>query len=224
MGSEEKNNSFKGDRKVGESILSKPEKWFKNKFIDFIPKNIETYHLTMMTLLWSILNIFFFYLAKMNLKWLLFISILIILQYLTDLFDGAIGRKRDTGLIKWGFFMDHFLDYIFLCSLLIGYYIISPIQLGIYFMFLLSILGGFMINSFLSFASTSEFEIYFYGFGPTEFRIVLIIINTSIMITGVNCFKYTMPVICLVCASSLTYLIYKSHKKLWAIDMENKQI
>jgi phosphatidylglycerophosphate synthase len=30
----------------------------------------------------------------------------IVFQYITDLLDGEIGRKRNTGLIKWGFYMD----------------------------------------------------------------------------------------------------------------------
>ena len=32
----------------------------------------------------------------------------------TDSFDGALGRRRDTGIPKWGYYMDHLLDFVFM--------------------------------------------------------------------------------------------------------------
>ena len=90
-------------------------------------------------------------------------SIAVVLQYLTDLFDGAVGRARSTGLVKWGFYMDHFLDFIFQCALIFDYALISPPELNLewWFFAILTITSGYMVNSFLSFAATNEFEIYF---------------------------------------------------------------
>ena len=110
--------------KVGHSILSKPENSLKGWAVPRIPDNIETYHLTLLTLLWSLINVILGCYAKDNLQVLWLVSILILFQYLTDLFDGELGRQRNTGLIKWGFYMDHFLDYIFLCSLVFVGYVI----------------------------------------------------------------------------------------------------
>lgn len=76
---------FGGDKKVGESFLGRYEKAFKAWSVPKIPKSIETYHLTMMTLLWSVLNIIFGYFAKDNLQWLWLVSLMIVLQYITDL-------------------------------------------------------------------------------------------------------------------------------------------
>jgi hypothetical protein len=36
-------------------------------------------------------------------------------QWFTDCLDGALGRYRDTGIPKWGYYMDHFLDFVFMC-------------------------------------------------------------------------------------------------------------
>jgi len=46
-----------------------------------------------------------------------------IFHYFTDHFDGKLGNFRDRGLRKWGFYMDHLVDYGFLCSILIGYFV-----------------------------------------------------------------------------------------------------
>lgn len=117
----------------------------------------------MLTLVWSFLNPVFGYLAQSNLQWLWMVWVMIVFQYITDLFDGAVGRKRRTGLIKWGFYMDHFLDYVCFCSLIFTGYIVAPAGLGAYFILLLD--GGFMVSSFLSFAATNQFQIYYFGFG-----------------------------------------------------------
>lgn len=91
-----------------------------------IPGGVETCHLTMATLCWSLVNVPVAFYAHGNhaLPWI--VSGMIVLQYLTDLFDGELGRQRDRGLVKWGFYMDRFLDFLFLCSLVFVGCMISP--------------------------------------------------------------------------------------------------
>ncbi len=214
---------FGGDKKVGKSLLSNAENKLKYWAVPKIPPRIETYHLTFMTLAWSIINVALGFFARDNLHILWFVSLMIVLQYVTDLFDGELGRQRDTGLIKWGFYMDHFLDFIFLCSLVFVGYMISPPGLEIWYFTLLVILGAFMVNSFLSFAATNEFEIYYYGIGPTETRVVFILINTYIILVGTGYFNILLPLVVLICATGLMINTYQIHKKLWALDMDNKR-
>ncbi len=215
-------DTFAGDKKIGKSLLTNAENKLKYWAVPKIPKYIETYHLTLMTVLWSIGNVILSFYARKNLSMLWLVSLLILLQYLTDLFDGELGRQRDTGLIKWGFYMDHFLDFIFLCSLVFVGYMISPQGLEIWYFGLLVITGGFMVNSFLSFAATNDFEIYRYGLGPTEFRCALIIINTFIILFGTKKFYILLPVIVILCFTVLVVNTYQIHRRLWSLDMEIK--
>ncbi len=214
---------FAGDRKVGASILGRLEKSFVEKYVSKIPPGIETYHLTMMTVIWSFGTVFFGYLASINIYWIWGMSLMLVLQYLTDLFDGAVGRYRNTGLVKWGFYMDHFLDFIFSCSLVIAYALMAPEGMEFYFLCLLTLSGAFLVNAFLSFASTNEFRIYYYGLGPTEIRIGYIIMNTIIFFYGVEIFRFWVPVILVLNIVTLIYLVYKSQKQLWLIDIKNKK-
>jgi len=214
---------FAGDKKVGRSLLSGPENKLKQWFVPKIPQKIETYHLTMGTLLWSAVNVCTAFYARHNLALLWVISLMILLQYLTDLLDGELGRQRDTGLVKWGFYMDHFLDFVFLCSLVFVGYMISPTGIEAWYFCLLVILGSFMVNSFLSFGATNEFEIYHYGFGPTEMRVVFILINTFIITFGTTHFDLLVPLTVCICLAGLIVQSYRIHKRLWIIDMEAKQ-
>lgn len=210
------------NRKAGRSLLHRPEQALVRWGTPKIPRYIETYHLTMLTLAWSGLNIIFGYLAKENLHWLWMVSLMIVLQYITDLFDGAVGRYRDTGLVKWGYYMDHLLDYLFIGSYVAVGYLIAPPNMEAWYAFLLVILGAFMVNSFLTFGVTNRFQIAHYGIGPTEMRLIFIILNTILIFTGTWHFKYTLPAICGICSVALIYVAYRSHKALWQMDMEAK--
>ena len=83
-------------------------------------------------------------------------------------------------------------------------------------------MGGFMANSFLSFAATNEFEIYHYGMGPTESRIGFIFINAYIALVGFRHFTWIMPLVCAITLTMLIIYTWQIHKKLWALDMEVK--
>ncbi len=210
---------FAGDKKVGKSILYNLEqrlvKWGTPK----IPKRIETWTLTYMTGIWAIGALAFGYMTQFNIHWLWGSSAMLALQYLTDLFDGAVGRTRNTGLVKWGYYADHFLDYIFMCCLLIGYSFFIPDQYGILF-FIMMIYGAFMVNSFIHFAATNDFTISYFGFGPTEGRIGFIIINTMLIFIGKVYLSQFLPHLLAITFVALCIVVYKNQKILWDMEMK----
>ena len=111
---------FAGAGKSNSGVLVPLERRMAHFVLPRIPRWLETYHLTLLTPVWSIGIALFGYLAAGNLRWLLMTNFMIVLHYFTDHFDGKLGKYRNTGLRKWGFYMDHLFDYGFLCSILIG--------------------------------------------------------------------------------------------------------
>lgn len=147
---------------------------------------------------------------------------MIVFQYVTDMFDGAVGRYRKTGLVKWGFYMDHFLDYVFLYSILIAYvFVLQEISLTVVLIGV--ILGAFMVNSFLSFAATNKFEISYFGVGPSEIRFLFIIFNIFVIYLGVEFLELIIPYILILGLIFLIGVVFKTQKKLWKIDMNGKR-
>ncbi len=213
---------FGGAGKVGESLFSGPERRFVNRYVGLVPRRLETYHLTMLTVLWSALIPWFGWLARSNIHWLWMVSVLIVCQYVTDLFDGAVGRTRGTGLVRWGFFMDHFLDFVFLCALIVAYYVVAPEGHAAWFMLLLALTGAHMVHSFLSFAATNEFRIAFHGVGPTETRLAFIAVNAFIIFTWPRFYEYTLPALTLIVLAALVYVVFATQRRLWQIDMQAK--
>ena len=161
---------FQGDKKLPlKSPLAKAEKRFIDYCVPRFPPWIEGYHLTLTTVLWSAGLILSGYLAKQDLSWLWLASGMLFMQWFTDSFDGALGRYRDTGIPKWGFYMDHFLDFIFMCSILIGYAVLFEGLYRIIFLVLIPQTKNFIHekpnfissrSSALSFLSVAVFTLY----------------------------------------------------------------
>jgi len=216
-------SAFTGDRKAPmKTFLAGYEKKFILANVDKFPKWIEGYHLTLTTILWSAGMVGFGYLAKSNIHWLWASSIMLVLQWFTDCFDGALGRSRDTGIPKWGFFMDHLLDFVFMACIFIGYsFLLQGIQRDI-ILILASVFGTFMVSSFLGFGATGEFKITYFGTGPTEIRIWFIVLNAVLIFCGTKWIEKFMIYILLISLAVLFVVIFRTQKYIWKIDMQDK--
>jgi len=219
-----KGEEFAGDKKSSHSLLTNIEKRIVAAGVPHIPSWIETYHLTLTTILWSALIILFSWLARSDIRWLWGVSVMIACQYITDLFDGAVGRYRNTGLVRWGYFMDHFLDYVFLSSILIGYAMLFPQKYALSLFFTLMMFAGVMVLAYLRFAATNEMKIHYLSIGPTEVRIIFIIINALIIIFGKTYMVKALPFVLIFSFLGLTIVVYRTHLKLWQRDMKEKVI
>ena len=85
------------------------------------------------------------------------------------------------------------------------------------------ILGSYMVNSFLSFAATNEFQISYFRIGPTETRVVFIAINTYIILFGTSHFELLLPMVVGACLLGLVINTYQIQKQLWDMDMKAKK-
>ncbi|MFH1586162.1 MAG: CDP-alcohol phosphatidyltransferase family protein [archaeon] len=210
------------DKKVGRGLFSGFESWLEKFLVPKVPRGLETYHLTNMTILWSLLIILGGYLTRFSINWLWFVSVMIFLQYITDFVDGKVGKLRKTGLIKWGYYMDHFLDYIFLSSILISYAFLLRGEMHYTLLITLAIYGSFMVNSYLSFSATNEFKIHYLKIGPTEVRLVFIIINTLIIIFGKTYIVQVLPYVFAFSILGLIVVVYRTQRKIWKLDEKIK--
>ena len=216
--------SFGGDKKLPmKSLLAVHERKFIDKNVPKIPSWIEGYDMTLMTIVWSMGLIIFGCFAKYSLHWLWLSSLMVFLQWFTDSFDGALGRYRDTGIPRWGYYMDHFLDYIFICSVLIGYtFILDGVSRQIVYL-LIPVFGAFVVSSYLAFGATNEFKITFLGAGPTEVRIYIILLNILIIIFGKGWIEKILPYILIIAIMLMCVVVYRTQKYIWNMDMAEKR-
>lgn len=214
---------FAGAHKTNTSFLSPLERRLAPIVVPRIPRWIETQHLTMLTLLWSLLILLFSFLAAGNLRWLWLVSLMISLQYVTDFIDGKVGKYRNTGLVRWGYYMDHLLDYFFLCSVILGYAFILPERSRFQLLLLLALFAAYDFSTFLAFSATDKLKISYLKFGPTEFRLALIVINALLINFGTKHMIGGLKWVNAGAAVGLCFMIYTTQKKIWQLDMESRR-
>src|SRR4051795_7220315 len=115
--------------------------------------------------------------------WLWVASALLVVHWFGDSLDGTLARVRGIERPRYGYYLDHLVDAI--STALIG------IGLGLSPYMLLSvgtlIVVGYLvlsINVYLEAHTLGRFSIG-YGFvGPTEMRLLLIVLNTALAIGG----------------------------------------
>lgn len=216
-------SEFAGAHKTNTSFLSPLERRLAPIVLPRIPLWLETQHLTMLTLLWSLAILLFSFLAARNIRWLWMVSLMIVFQWATDHYDGKIGKYRNTGLVRWGYYMDHLLDYFFLCSILIGYAFILPEQSRFQLLLMLALFAAYDFSTFLAFAATDKLKISYLKFGPTEFRLAIVVINTLLISFGTRHMISGLKWVNAGAAVGLVFLIYETQKKIWRLDMKGRE-
>ena len=217
------NKQFTGASKTNTSFLSPLERRLSPIVLPRIPSWLQTYHLTMLTLVWSLLILGFSYLAATDVRWLWGVSLMIFFQYVTDHYDGKVGKYRNTGLLRWGYYMDHLLDYVFLCSIIIGYAFILPEKSRYQLLFLLAVFAAFAVSAFLAFSATDRLTISYLKLGPTEFRLALIIINTLLIMFGSRYMISGLKYVNAGAVAGLCFVVYQTQKHIWHVDMQEKE-
>ncbi|HEX8283970.1 MAG TPA: CDP-alcohol phosphatidyltransferase family protein [Pyrinomonadaceae bacterium] len=209
--------------KSSTSLLSPLERRLAGRVVPLIPGWLGTQHLTLMTLAWCAGLLLFGWLAAGDLRWLWGSSAMIALQWVTDFFDGKVGKHRGTGLVRWGFYADHLLDYAFLCAVVGAYAFVLPAGAHLSLFMVLAVFGGFMVNSFLAFAATGRFHISHGKLGPTEFRLALVLINSLVVFYGTRRMTKVLPYVAACGFVALCVLAYRTQRELWRRDLEGKR-
>jgi phosphatidylglycerophosphate synthase len=209
---------FHGERRHADSLLSGLERRFANRAVHCVPAWLESHHLTLLTAIWAGLIVLCSALVRADSRWLLAVSAVIVLQYLTDAIDGKVGVMRGAGLVRWGYYMDHLLDYVFLCAILIGYGLMLPERSQYLMTWTLAIAGGFMVNTFLEYGATGQFRLSYARLGPIEIRLIFISINMTLLTFGRASLLAKMPSVLLVAAGALVGLVCRTQRRLWRLD------
>tara|TARA_B100001059_G_scaffold234325_1_gene276576 strand:+ start:2205 stop:2888 length:684 start_codon:yes stop_codon:yes gene_type:complete len=137
--------SGNGNNNIVEPTLNAIKAWA----VPRLPAWVTTYNLTLVSIVWSSLIIFAGYMSRTNACWLFLVIFCIMLHIVTDILDGAVGRYRNTGAVKWGYFMDHTMDTILLSSVFVALFFALPAYRFTLFISALSSLQ-LMVTSFLS--------------------------------------------------------------------------
>ncbi len=112
-------------------------------------------------------------------EWLWVASALLVVQWLGDSLDGTLARVRGIQRPKYGYYLDHLVDAVSTAAIGIGlglspYMLLSVGTLIVVAYLILS------INVYLESYALGRFSLGYGYLGPTEIRLILILLNTAL--------------------------------------------
>ena len=117
-------------------------------------------------------------LTSRNINFLWLSSLGFIINWYGDSLDGTLARVRKTQRPIYGYYLDHTIDAINEVMIFVGVGLSGLIHLEISLLALVMYLL-ITINVSINAHLKKEFKLTYAKMGPTEFRIIMILINTS---------------------------------------------
>ena len=157
-------------------IVARFEKWALPKMAAALPKWVMPDHLTGLGIVAATWIAFCYMKSNANPNWLYGASLGIVLHWFGDSLDGTLARVRKIQRPRYGFYLDHLTDAYSTTAIGLGlglspYMVLSVAFAGVIAYLMLS------INVYLETYIFNRFK-YGYGMlGPTEVRIVLLVLN-----------------------------------------------
>jgi phosphatidylglycerophosphate synthase len=108
-----------------------------------------------------------------------------IINWIGDSLDGTLARFRKIERPRYGFFIDHIVDSFNMVLIALGLGLSVYIRLDVAAVALV----GYLLMSILAYVNafvSGEFKISYARLGPTEVRVLIIILNTVMFLLGVG--------------------------------------
>lgn len=145
-----------------------------------VPRTIRSNHLTVLGILGAVGVGAAYALTNYDPRWLWVASAMLVVNWLGDSLDGTLARFRNTQRPKYGYYLDHVVDAFSTTVIGLGIglspYVDLAIALGLVVLYL-----ALSINVYLESSVFGVFKISYGRIGPTEVRLLLILLNTVLV-------------------------------------------
>ncbi len=164
-------------KRIQTSILNAGEKKILIWLAERQPKWMTSDMLTAIGVLGSVIVALGYALSNYNISWLWLATFGFFVNWYGDSLDGTLARVRKTQRPIYGFYLDHCIDGVTMAIMCVGAGLSQMLNLGI----AMSVLVLYLLLSISVYINAhlkGEFKLTFAGLGPTEFRLIMMIVNT----------------------------------------------
>lgn len=163
--------------RIQTSFLNRIEKKALLWMAPRVPSYVNSDHLTFFGFFGAVLSGLGYVLSNWNENFLWLASLGLVINWLGDSLDGTLARVRNAQRPTYGFFIDHSIDGLTILAICLG----AGLSPYLSFSVAMLVLSGYLLMSVLTYINTylkGEFKISYQSLGPTEFRLIIIVINT----------------------------------------------
>ena len=164
--------------RIQKSFLAPLEKKILVALASRMPRWVSSDMLTFVGFLGALIMAAGYCLSNLNLNWLWLSCFGLFVNWFGDSLDGSLARVRNTQRKTYGFFIDHNVDVINECIMFAGVGT-SPL---VNMTFMAGVLVAYLALSvyvYIDCYLKGEHRLTYGGLGPTEFRILAILVNTA---------------------------------------------
>lgn len=188
-----KKKSTEKSVRIQTSVLNGVEKKALLWLAERQPKWVNSDTLTFIGFIGSVIIAAGYILSNYNINFLWLASLGLVINWYGDSLDGTLARFRKQQRPVYGFYLDHTMDAINETFMFMGVglspfmrFDLSCILLAIYLMLTLNV----SMNAHLR----GEFRLTYAKLGPTEFRLIAIIVNAILVFDKpLNTWSYELP-------------------------------
>lgn len=170
-------------KRVNQTLLGPFEKPLLQWFARHTPRQIGSDTMTLIGIVGTAVVFLGYGLSHLDPGFLWLASAGFVLNWFGDSMDGTLARYRKAERPKYGFFVDHLVDAGSQVIIFVGMGISPFIQLD----YACLALSGYLLMSIYAYVTafvTGEFRISYIKLGPTEMRLIAILLNTSVFLFG----------------------------------------
>src|SRR2546421_1740026 len=158
-----------------------------------VPRSIRSTHLTAIGTMGPAAAGIAYALTTYHPAWLWVASAMLVVNWLGDSLDGTLARVRGTQRPKYGYYLDHVVDAFSTAVIGLGIGLSPYVNLGLA-LGLVVVYLALSINVYLESSVFGVFKIAYGRIGPTEVRLLLVILNTMLAVAALLQIKGPLPV------------------------------
>ena len=158
-------------------LLAGPEKRLLRALAERVPQALRPNHFTVLGTLGAVGAGTAYALTSQHAAWLWVATLMIAVNWLGDSLDGTLARVRRAERPRYGYYLDHIVDAFSTIAIGIGLGLSPYVDLGVATGLVLVYLV-LSINVYLESTVFGVFKLAYGRIGPTEVRLLLILVNT----------------------------------------------
>lgn len=170
--------------RIQENLLARAERRLLNRLCAAMPGWVTPDKLTFIGMVGAAMILAGYLASNWNPAWLWLSIAGFLVHWFGDSLDGSLARFRKIERPRYGYFLDHSCDGLATAMIVLGigvspYVALEAALLGLAGYLLLS------IHAFLSVRVLGELPLTYLNLGPTEVRVILVVLTLAFLIFGV---------------------------------------